>query len=527
MATAFPIVPWPEHLVPGDGRFVIDERARIVLSDPADPALRRLAGLLVAWVRAASGVELDVATAWTTAWPGDSVPAFGIAILLDSSAAENPEGYPLRAATPAGVFYGLQTLRQLLPVDAESDRAPERPRFRIELPAVDIADEPRFVYRGLHLDVGRHMFPVDFIKKHLDLMALYKLNRFHWHLTEDQGWRLEIRRYPRLTEVGAYRRETLIGRPRENAEFDGRRYGGFYTQEQVRDVVQYAAERYITVVPEIEMPGHSLAALAAYPELACTDGPFEVGTRWGVFDDIYCPSERTFEFLENVLTEVIALFPGEYVHIGGDEAPKRRWEESALAQEIIRREGLRDEHELQSWFLRRIERFLNERGRRLVGWDEIVEGGLSPTATVMFWRDWAQQNVPRMAAAQGNDLIMTPNGRLYLDHYQGPPEQEPLAIGGLTTLEQLYAYEPVPADFTADEAQRVLGAQGNVWTEYMTTSRKVEYMVFPRALALAEVVWSPAAARNWQQFTTRLPAQFRRLDALDVNYRDSERTGGS
>jgi hexosaminidase len=350
-------------------------------------------------------------------------------------------------------------------------------------------------------------------------MASYKLNRFHWHLTEDQGWRIEIRAYPRLTEVGAWRAETLRGHygNRPHA-FDGTRYGGFYTQDEVREVVAYAAEHHITVIPEIEMPGHSLAALAAYPELACTDGPFEPATLWGVFDDIYCPKEETFAFLETVLTEVLELFPGPWIHIGGDEAPKARWRESAVAQEVIRREGLADEHELQSWFLRRIEGFLADHGRRLVGWDEIADGGLSPTATLMFWRDWSPEALA-MAAEQGNDIIMTPNSTLYFDHYQGDPAQEPLAIGGLTTLGDVYAYDPVPASFTPTQGRRVLGAQANVWTEYLTTPQKVEYMVFPRLLALAEVVWSRLERRDWFSFQGRLPAQLERLDVRTVNYR--------
>lgn len=525
VASRYPIIPWPSRLQEREGHFVVDERTRIVLSAPDDTELRRLAAHLATWTQNAIGVAPAVLTE-----PFQQRPKYGILLALEPTAAgrSGPESYrlsidadgvALRASDHAGLLYGLQTVRQLLPASAETPPGPGA-TFRATLPAVEIDDAPRFEYRGLHLDVGRHFFPVEFIERYLDLMALYKLNRFHWHLTEDQGWRIEIKGYPRLTEVSAYRDETVIGQVGEEPRhYDGRRYGAFYTQQDVRRIVRYAADRGITIIPEIELPGHSSAALAAYPELACTDGPFEVATRWGVFEDIYCPSEETFAFLEGVLTEVMELFPGEYIHIGGDEAPKARWEQSELAQAVIRREGLQDEHELQSWFIRRIERFLNEHGRRLIGWDEITEGGLSPTATVMYWRDW-EEDVPGLAASQGNDLIMTPNSTLYLDHYQDDPDAEPLAIGGLTTLEDVYAYEPVPADLAADGAAgRILGAQGNVWTEYMKTPSKVEYMVFPRALALAEVVWSPGNARDWTSFTARLNAHRERLDALHINYR--------
>jgi hexosaminidase len=353
-------------------------------------------------------------------------------------------------------------------------------------------------------------------------MALYKMNTFHWHLTEDQGWRIEIKRYPRLTAVGAWRKETILQKNFDPYVGDGVPYGGFYTQDQVRDIVAYAKQRYVTIVPEIEMPGHSKAALAAYPELACTPGPFEVSTVWGVDPDIYCPSERTFQFLEDVLTEVMALFPGPYIHIGGDEAPKDRWRASALAQDVIKREHFKDEDELQSWFIRRIEAFLIAHGRRLIGWDEILEGGLAPEATVMSWRG---MDGGIAAARQGHDVIMTPGSHVYFDHYQGDPTYEPLAIGGYTPLDRVYGFEPVPDSLTPTEATHVLGAQGNVWTEYIETPDYVEYMVLPRMLALAEVVWSPKTRRDWNDFVTRLPAQLRRLDALGVRYRLPEVTG--
>lgn len=512
----YPIVPRPATLHAAAGEFTIGPSTRIILATGVPDDVHRAVDRWADRVRRASRLPLPV----TSAPLGDDAGV--IVVELDSASAANPEAYRLdvsprrvRLSAPAfaGIAHGLETLRQLLPPSMERDGGAAAP---LTLPAVRIEDAPRFRYRGMHLDVGRHFFPVDFIKRYIDLLALYKFNTFHWHLTEDQGWRLEIRKYPRLTSAGAWRRETVVDRNLDPYIGDGRPYGGFYTQDEVRDVVKYAAERGITVIPEIEMPGHSLAALTAYPELACTEGPFEVGTRWGVFDDIYCPSERTFEFLQDVLTEVMELFPSRYIHIGGDEAPKRRWRESPLAQEVIRREGLADEAELQSWFIRRIERFLAGHGRRLIGWDEILEGGLAPDATVMSWRGM-EGGIE--AARQGHDVIMTPTSHAYLDYYQGPRASEPLAIGGFTPLDKVYAFEPVPPELTAEEAKHVLGAQGNVWTEYMKTSDHVEYMVLPRMLALSEVVWSPREARDYARFLSRLAPQLARLDALGVRYR--------
>ena len=410
----------------------------------------------------------------------------------------------LRARTERGMFYGLQTIRQLLTPDGR-------------LPAVRIEDAPRFAYRGLHLDVSRHFFPVDAIKRYIDAMAAFKLNTFHWHLTDDQGWRLEILRYPRLTEVGAWRKETIVGHARTGQKtYDGTPHGGFYTQQEAREIVAYGRDRGVTVLPEIEMPGHAVAALAAYPELACTPGPFEVRTTWGVSEDVMCPSEATFAFLEDVLREVMAVFPSEYIHIGGDEVPKTRWRESAVAQEVIRREGLGDEAGLQSWFVRRIERFLNSHGRRLVGWDEILEGGLAPNATVMSWRGTAGGIA---AARERHDVVMCPQEDLYFDHYQAAPETEPLAIGEFTPLEDTYAYEPVASELAAEQAAHVIGAQGCVWTEYMPTFDHVQYMAYPRALALAELAWSPREARDWTSFRARLEPALASLERLGVRYR--------
>ena len=383
------------------------------------------------------------------------------------------------------------------------------------IPAVEITDYPRFEYRGMHLDVARHFFPVEFVKKYIDLLAMHKMNRFHWHLTEDQGWRIEIKKYPKLTEIGAWRDSTLIGNYGSGV-YDNVRHGGFYTQEEIKQVVAYAQKRHITIIPEVEMPGHSSAALAAYPEFGCFDKEYHVTSTWGVFEDIYCPKEETFDFLEDVLVEVMELFPSKYIHIGGDEAPKKQWEESEIAQEVIKREGLKDEHELQSYFIERIEKFLNENGRQIIGWDEIMEGGLAPQATVMSWRGEAGGI---QAAKIQHDVIMTPNGTNYFDHFQAEPTaDEPISIGGMTTLEDVYNYEPIPEELTPEEAKYILGSQGNVWSEYLHSGKKVEYMAYPRATALAEVVWSSVENKDWEDFLERLQTHFNRLDILDVNY---------
>jgi hexosaminidase len=518
------LIPAPEHIELRSGGYYLADDTRLVVSDPDDDELLQLAALVGAEMWAAARVPLLI---------GDG-EAGGIQLILDTSAGVSPDsdsplardesytlivaptGIEIRAATHAGLFYGTRTLLQLIPT------SPQDAEGRT-VPSLEIRDQPRFVYRGLHLDVGRHFFPPEYIKRYIDLLARHKLNVFHWHLTEDQGWRLEIEAYPRLAEVSAWRAETIVEKNFNPYVGDGVPYGGFYTREEVRDIVAYAADRYVTVVPEIEMPGHSVAVLAAYPELACTRGPFEVSTVWGVKEDIYCPHERTFEFLETVLTEVMELFPSPYIHIGGDEAPKRRWEESPAAQEVMRREGLADEFELQSWFIRRIESFLLQNGRRLIGWDEILEGGLAPQATVMSWRG-VSGGIE--AARQGHDVVMTPTSHMYFDYYQGrDPEVEPLAIGGFLPLELVYSYEPLPEELTESEGRRVLGAQGNVWTEYIKTPEHADYMAYPRALALAELTWSPREARNWEDFSKRLPAGLARLEALGVKYRIPEPAG--
>jgi hexosaminidase len=414
------------------------------------------------------------------------------------------KGVTIQANTGAGLFYGVQSLIQLISIDGN------------QVPFVEITDYPRFSYRGLHLDVGRHMFPVAFIKKYIDLMARHKFNRFHWHLTEDQGWRIEIKKYPKLQEVAAFRKETLIGHAGMPEKFDGIKYGGYYTQEEIKEVVHYAADRFVTIIPEIELPGHSQAALSAYPNLGCTGGPYEAATKWGVFDPVYCAGkEETFEFLENVLDEVISLFPGQYIHIGGDECPKTSWEKCSHCQGRIKEQGLQDEHELQSYFIQRIEKYVNSKGKQIIGWDEILEGGLAPNATVMSWRG---EEGGIAAAKQQHQVIMTPGNWCYLDHYQDTSKTEPLAIGGFTPISEVYSYEPLPAQLTATESKYILGAQGNVWTEYMKTSDHVEYMVYPRACALAEVLWSTKESRNYDDFIHRMKPHLTRLDGWKVNY---------
>lgn len=454
----------------------------------------------------------------------------GVQLVIDKSAAPeggytldvNNGGVMIRAADGQGIFYGIQTLIQLLPVEKSKSLA---------VPYVKIADKPRFQYRGLHLDVGRHFFPVEFVKKYIDYIALHKMNYFHWHLTEDQGWRIEIKKYPELTKVGGYRNGTIIGHHPGTGN-DNKRYGGFYTQEEVKEVVKYAADRYITVVPEIEMPGHASAAIAAFSWLSCfpnestviphhpstlsaqTKGK-HVQEQWGVFEDVFCAGkDSTFDFLQNVLDEVIQLFPSKYVHVGGDESPKDNWKRCPRCQQRIKDEHLKDEHHLQSYFIQRMEKYLNGKGRTLIGWDEILEGGLAPNAIVMSWRG---EEGGVEAAKQNHQVIMTPGSHVYFDHSQLKPEDS-LTIGGYTTVEKVYSYEPVPKELPQDKESFVWGAQANLWTEYIDNTSKVEYQIFPRVSALSEVLWSPKDARDWNNFKSRLPSQEARYKLWNANY---------
>lgn len=424
-----------------------------------------------------------------------------------------------------GVFYGIITLIQLLPADnIPSNNTETSPA----IPYVSIEDYPRFEYRGMHLDCGRHFFPVSFIKKYIDFIAVHKMNYFHWHLTEDQGWRIEIKKYPRLTQIGAWRNGTIIGRY-PGLGNDGIHYGGFYTQEDVKEIVAYAAKRYITVVPEIEMPGHSSAAIAAYPYLSCFPNEStkhrtawsgdssgkQVQQAWGVFDDIFCAGkDSTFRFLEDVLDEVMTLFPSKYIHVGGDECPKTNWKRCPLCQKRIHDEHLKNEEELQSYFIQRIEKYLNSKGRILIGWDEILEGGLAANAVVMSWRGEAGGIA---AARQKHKVIMTPGGWVYFDHSQSQVEDS-VTIGGYLPWERTYNYEPVSDSLNAEQAKYILGAQGNVWSEYISNERKVEYLIFPRMSALSELLWTDKKDRDSTDFAKRMETQFKRYDLWGVNY---------
>lgn len=411
----------------------------------------------------------------------------------------------ITATEKTGIFYAIQSLIQLGYFNAERQFA---------FHGVKISnDYPNMKWRGMHLDVSRHFFPKEFILKYIDLLAMNKMNVFHWHLTDDQGWRIEIKKYPKLTSLGGWRKGSMIGHYNEQ-RYDTIRYGGFYTQDDIREVVAYAQKRHVTIVPEIEMPGHALAALSAYPQFSCTGGPFEVAKGWGVFDDVFCPKEETFTFLQDVLDEVVTLFPGKYIHIGGDECPKTRWEKCKACQKRMKENNLKDEMALQSYFIQRIEKYLNNKGKQIIGWDEILEGGLAPNAAVMSWRG-IEGGIE--AAHLHHPVVMTPGTHCYFDHYQGNPRQEPIAIGGFTSLEKVYSFNPIPEKLSPEERPYILGAQGNVWTEYINTSRDVEYMAVPRMSALAEVLWTNETSRNYIQFTERLTEFSGLLRKMDVN----------
>ncbi len=511
---SYAVIPLPAVLAPKSGRFTL--RSSTVVH--ADPHFADVARRFVRSIAEPTGLELRVRVG-----PGGTT---GIRLLRDRTLGDEayrldvtPTAIVVRAAQPAGAFYALQTVRQLLPPDILREAPVQNVVWAV--PAVHVEDAPRFRWRGAHLDVGRHFMPKEFVKKYIDLLALHKLNRFHWHLTEDQGWRIEILQYPRLTSVASCRDSTLVGpyvADPLKRKFDGKKHCGYYTQDDVREVVAYAAARHITVVPEIEMPGHVQAAIAAYPQLGVrTDTTVNVHGVWGTSDFILNADDSTVAFMQNVLGEVLTLFPGPYIHIGGDEAGKSQWKASAQIQARIRQLGLKDEHELQSWFIRQMDTFLTARGRRLIGWDEILEGGLAENATVMSWRG---ENGGIAAAKAGHDVIMAPGSHTYFDHYQSLDKQsEPLAIGGFTPLEKVYSFEPIPTELTHAEGKHVLGAQAQLWTEYINTPKELEYMAFPRLSALSEVLWSPQPRRNFADFLSRLDTHELRLQAKDVNYR--------
>jgi hexosaminidase len=511
---AFSIIPKPSNIEIKSGTFLFNNDTQIVSSTETYKISKYLQDKL----KPATGLTFNIVQTkpeknYIFFSLGDSnLPPEGYTF------SSSPEKIEIYASNEAGLFYGIQSLIQLMPTEVFSFR---QVNLKWSIPAVEIKDSPRFAWRGLHLDTCRHYMPVDFIKKFIDLMAIHKMNTFHWHLTDDQGWRIEIKKYPALTQISSCRKETLIGHFFDKPEkYDGIKYCGFYTQDEIKDVVQYAADRYITIVPEIEMPGHSLAVLAAYPELSCTGGPFEVATKWGIFDDVYCAgNEQTFIFIQDVLSEVIDLFPGKYIHIGGDECPKTRWEKCPKCQLRIKQENLKNEHELQSYFITRIEKFLNERNKSIIGWDEILQGGLAPNAVVMSWRG-IKGGVA--AAKASHYVIMTPGSYCYLDRYQGNKLKEPLTIGGFLPLKKVYSYDPIPKSLKESESKYILGVQGNLWTEYMKTPSDVEYMAYPRAIAIAEVGWSKEAKKDFKDFSIRLDEDLKRLDQLNVKYRKNK-----
>lgn len=500
------IIPAPVHAVPGAGAFALEPGLGIVADDSAAGAL----GLLQPLFARASGAELTLA-------PSEHADVQLIRTEPDTLC--GPDGYDLRitdaqivlrAAAAVGFLHGAQTLRQLLPTACETGGVLDA---GARVPAIAIEDAPRFRWRGLHVDVARHMFPLDALKRLVETMALFKLNRLHWHLCDDQGWRLEIKAYPRLTEVGAWRAES----PRRGArtQGDGTPYGGFYTQNEVRELVAFAAARGIEIVPEIEMPGHAQAAIAAYPELGYGTPP-EVWTRWGISERIFNVKDKTMFFLDRVLQEVMDLFPSWHVHLGGDEAPTTEWEQSDAARERMRMHLLDNTRALQGWFISRATAMLIRNRRQPIAWDEALESGARPEVVVMAWRDAAHA---RTAAAAGHDVILCPMSCCYFDHYQGPPETEPEAIGGHTDLRKVLAFEPVDDAWSAAELERLLGIQGNLWSEYIHDAAHLEYMAWPRGAALAEVAWSPAAARDPEEFEARWAGLVPRLDALGVNHR--------
>ena len=505
------VIPVPAEIVMGqEGAFALVDGTKIFYPE-ANEKMQRNAEFLAEFLKELTGLQLV---------PEVGTEGNGIVLQVVANEAQ-PEGYTLKVTanqvsitggSEAGVFYGIQTLRKSV---AESNGA------KVTLPAVEITDAPRFGYRGTMLDVSRHFFPVDSLKRYIDMLALHNINRFHWHLSEDQGWRIEIKSRPLLTEKGSKRKETVIGR--NSGKYDGIPYEGFYTQEEAKEIVKYAADRYITVIPEIDMPGHMMGALHAYPELGCTGGPYEVWTQWGVSDEVLCAgNDATLRFIEDVLTEIVEIFPSEYIHIGGDECPKTRWKSCPKCQARIKALGIKGDKQhtaeeyLQSFFISYAEKFLNAKGRQIIGWDEILEGGLAPNATVMAWRG---ENYAYEAARQNHDAIMSPTSYLYFDYYQTKDtENEPLAIGGYVPVERVYSFNPQPDVLTPEQQKHIIGVQANLWTEYVPTYSHVEYMLLPRMAALCEVQWSLASKKNYEDFLTRLPQLVDIYDVKNYNY---------
>ena len=509
----FNIIPRPQQVnVSNDAPFTLSAKTVISLGTNSQN-MKRNANMLASYIEQATGIRPAV---------GKSKNGTAIVLTIDKTIA-NAEGYKLDAdakqiriagASAAGVFYGIQTLRKSLPlVNGKASK--------VSIPAVHITDAPRFAYRGTHLDVSRHFVTADSVRQFIDMLALHNINRFHWHLTDDQGWRIEIKKYPLLTQIGSKRAQTVIGH--NSGKYDGKPYSGFYTQKQIRDIVKYAADRYITIVPEIDLPGHMQAALAAYPDMGCTGGPYEVWQKWGVSDNVLCAgNDKTLTFIDNVLKEITKLFPSKYIHVGGDECPKTQWQKCPKCQARIKalnleaKDGHSAEERLQSYIITHASNYLKSLGRNTIGWDEILEGGLAEGATVMSWRG---ESGGIAAAKQHHDVVMTPNSYLYFDYYQSLDKaNEPLAIGGYLPLETVYSYEPMPKELTADEARHIIGVQANIWTEYMPTFKQMQYMALPRLAALSEVQWSQPALKDYTNFTNRLTKFTHLYDRLGYNY---------
>lgn len=502
------VIPTPNDIeAQGGESFRFSDDTSVVLSNQNDKYLNFLANELVDFILLETPYSLNVVD-------DNNAIKSSVHLIIDNTfdGAEsyqlvvNKQRIEITSGSNKGLFYGLQTLKQLILGSKETN----------EISAMVIDDNPRFSYRGLMLDVSRHFFTVDEIKKTIDLMAMYKFNTLHWHLTDDQGWRIDIKQYPLLTSIGSYRFETQVDKNFNPFLGDGIPHFGYYSQDDIRDVVNYASQRQISIIPEIDMPGHMQAALAAYPNLGCTAGPFSVSTRWGVHNDILCPSEFTFNFIENVLLEVVNLFPYEYIHIGGDEVPTTRWKKSSVAQNVIIENSLASEHELQGYFYQRISSFLKQHNRKTIGWDEIQEKGLTDKTTIMVWRGLEQGE---QAIKNGHDVILNPASHTYLNYYQDSPELEPLAQCCLVTLEQVYIFNPSYDHLSDNENHHILGAQGSLWTEYISTQKHLEYMMMPRIIALSEVLWTNDNLKNYALFEDKLPFHFKYLEKIDVNYR--------
>lgn len=513
------LTPHPNYLKMGNGSFKISSDIHLKLDSKIDTLSLGVINDFINSLSKASGSTISQSDTKAD----KSIMSFAINdSLVDESynLLIDKNKVLIEANSPSGFYYAVQTIKQMLPLSIYSLKDASS-KDKWVLPSLEIQDKPRFPYRGMHLDVSRHFFTKDEVKRYIDIMSVYKLNKFHWHLTDDQGWRIEIKKYPELTEIGSVRNKTMIKKEWDN--YDTTSYGGYYTQEDIREIVKYAQDRFITIIPEIDLPGHMMAALAAYPQLGCTGGPYEVSGQWGVRDDVLCAGkEETFDFIENVLSEIIDLFPSEYIHIGGDECPKIRWEKCPVCQAKIKQLAIngddahKAEHYLQSYVITRVEKFVNSKGRRIIGWDEILEGGLAPDATVMSWRG---MDGGIEAARQKHDVIMTPSSHLYFDYYQSPDtENEPFSIGGCLPLERVYSFDPVPTELTPEEAKYIIGAQANLWTEYIPSKEQLEYQLLPRLAALAEVQWTLPASKDWNRFLNNLSHESKLYDLLGYNY---------